>query len=342
MKIDILCVEGSPRNITPDDLYGVGIGGAEKSLVELSQKWGELGHFCDVYNDPVGKSNWGNVHYKPFNSFNPNDERDILITFRGPQNIANGAKYKKHIGFSTDQYTVNSYLSWYNTVDKMVLISEFHKQDHLRRYGSIVNDKGVVIDLGCNIDEYKPIPKNNDQCIFCSVPDRGLDRLYDLWPRILSQVPDAKLIITSSYGLWNRGSDEGNYHHRLKWINVPNVKFVSRVPRSELVKLQLQSDVQLYPCTYDENFCIANAECQVAGLYCVTSNQGALETTNMTDGKIDRRDDNFDNTFVERAVTFLKKSTPEKTEIQQEIRKKAIERFDWNNIINQWSEVIDA
>lgn len=42
--------------------------------------------------------------------------------------------------------------------------------------------------------------------LYCSVPDRGLYYLKDLFPAIRRKVPDASLVITSDFSLWGRAA----------------------------------------------------------------------------------------------------------------------------------------
>lgn len=340
MKIDVLTVEGSPKNILPSFLEGRGVGGAELALITWGDLMAKSGHDIRIYNQ-TAEETWAsnNIQYLPDNRFNPDDDRDILITFRGPNDVSKRSRYKKHIGWSCDQLTRGDYIDWYNSVDKMVLISEFHKEDHIRRYGeNLVRSKAIPLDLGVRSWEYEqPIEKIPYQFIFCSIPDRGLKELYPIWVEIKNQLPEATLIITSDYTLWG-ASEPLNFQYKLQYAGTAGVKFVGNVPRAELVKYQLQSECQIYPCNYDENFCIANAECQVAGCYCITSDKGALKTTNFTGVQIP-----YPNAgYVEEAKKFFAADINTRKELQAAIRNKAFGRFSWQTIAKEWENIFEA
>jgi glycosyltransferase involved in cell wall biosynthesis len=100
---------------------------------------------------------------------------------------------------------------------------------------------------------------------------------------------------------------------------------------------QLASEVHLYPCIYDENFCIAAAETQAAGCYALTTGQGALSTTNFT-GKIL----NSLPEFVASSIAFLQKPESERRKIQYYTQKNAIKRFSWDKILDYWENTILA
>jgi glycosyltransferase involved in cell wall biosynthesis len=344
-RIDIVVVGGSPYGVNPEEVEWPGLGGAELALINFARTMGKRGYEVNVYNNPRKNGDYGSVRYWNIDDFRKDEpERDVLICFRGPVfELSAGAQAKKKIGFSCDQFTMGDYDAWYRAMDEMVVISQFHKNDHLRRYGSVA-EKAIPIDLGVLVEEYPVTEKIPYQCIFCSVPDRGLGKLAALWPRIIEQVPEATLVVTSSYGLWNNGQDEGNFQYRLQLAGMKGLRFLGRIPRSELVKRQLESEVHLYPCTYDENFCIAVAETQVAGAFPVTSINGALGTTNFTGMQIeyDVNSNVFDDTFVRATVTFLKKPAAERNFLQQAGRNAARKRFDWEIVADQWEKIING
>lgn len=351
MIIDILVCDGSPNYITPEDIYRRGIGGAELALFSFGEVMSKRGHEVNIYNTPdknnqsASWTNGNGLNCHPKTSYNPDKPKDVIILFRGPQNTNLGTQHKKLLGWSCDQYTFGDYLSWYNQVDKMVLISEFHKQDHLQRYKSssdTIQSKSIVLDLGVRTWEYQQkIEKIKNRIIFCSVPRRGLDKVANIWKEIKFNIPDASLLITSDYTLWGQGNPD-NMEFRLMFSNLPDVNFLGNIPRYDLVKYQLESEVHLYPCVYDENFCIANAETQVAGNFAITSKQGALDTTNFTGISFPLNDPEFDRKMIGSTVEYLSLSNDKKMEISKEIKEKAQTRFDWERICDEWEKIIYA
>jgi len=335
-NIKVLTVSGSPKNITPETLNGRGVGGAELALITWSELLAKAGDNITVYNQNTGRE-YTDVNVRYTADDRPLfDDQDILVTFRGPNDLAKTTAHRKHLGWSCDQFTVGDYIDWYNTVDKMVLISEFHKQDHILRYGKeLVENKAHVLDLGVRTWEYEEqVEKVPYQFIYCSVPDRGLQNMPDLWRQIKTILPEATLIITSDYTLWG-AAEPMNMQYRLMFAGMPGVKFVGNVSRKELVRYQMESEVQLYPCNYDENFCIANAECQVAGCFCITSNQGALATTNFTGHRV------YDNNYINAVQIFYNLDKETRLELMARARNLAFGRFGWKTIAKKWEELFN-
>ena len=334
-SIDILTINGSPTGVTPLEIEDKGVGGAELSLLRLADGLANRGHRVRVYNDPRHPYDTNNLSFYPRDAFVQGEHRNVLISFRGPHPLALNSNRDKHIGFSCDQFTEGDYDLWYRIVDKMVLISPFHKSDHEQRYKQFDAEKAIITDLGVTNWEYEEdLPKKDKQVIFCSVPDRGLDRVATIWPRVLEYIPDASLVITSDYRLWGI-ADPMNMQYKLKFVGIPGVKFLGKIPRTELVAAQKQSEVHLYPCTYEELFNISTAETQSAGALALTSGIGAIKTTNFT-GKILHDDDEF----VEETVRFLRLPKEQREQIQKEIKAKALARFSWNKILDFWEKEI--
>lgn len=343
LKIDLFCNDGSPMGLIPADIYGKGVGGAELALMSWAETMARRGHEIRIYNDPTVAGNHDEVKYLPKGHFNPMEDRDAFILFRNP--ITSPSPHLKvikagiKIHWSTDQYTSGDFgRDIFPFIDKVICISPYHVDYHKQRYG-IENGKIDYIDLGVKLDDYdQQIEKIPGRCIFCSVPDRGLDILHQLWPKIKEQAPEASLVITSDYRLWGSPTPR-NHQHRLKWLHQQDVIFLGKIDRAQLVQEQLMAEVHSFPCTYEELFCISAAECQVAGAYPITSGTGALSTTNQFGTIIhgNLMEPIWHNQFVSEIVRVLH------GEINSNgMSEKARSRFDWNKICKQWEKLIET
>ena len=113
--------------------------------------------------------------------------------------------------------------------------------------------------------------------LYCSMPDRGLYYLKDLFPAIRRRVPDATLAITSDFSLWGKPAAKEAFERF--FTNHSGVTYLGHVDRSTLLAEQRRARVMAYPCSFPEGFCIAAAECMAAGTVPVTTNAFALSTT---------------------------------------------------------------
>lgn len=338
MNIDVLCNDGSPIGVTLADVYGgngrVGVGGAELALLTMCEAWHNIGHRVRLYNSPRGTGS-------PFRQysvdmFNPHEERDILIIFRSPNPRITHAKGKK-IWWSCDQYTVGNFTEFHGKVDKIVTISPFHANYFKNNYG--IQDT-TVIDLPVRTQDYQePVEKIKHRMIYCSIPDRGLSLLAQAYPRIKQTVPDASLSITSDYRLWGV-LEPRNEKHIQRFLGMEGVRFLSAIPRLDMVREQMLAEVQAYPCTYDELFCYSVAECQTAAAYPVTTPTGALATTNMaslvTEGI---GTPHFNRIFSDLVIETL--LDPHLRDKQQTLREMAMQRFSLERITNEWEKLFN-
>ncbi|MCK5603904.1 glycosyltransferase family 4 protein [Candidatus Pacearchaeota archaeon] len=343
MKIDLIANDGSPLGVTPPDIYGRGIGGAELSMMNLMETFAARDHEVRVYNDPIRGGLYDGVEYIDRKKFNPREARDILIIFRSPNPLMIGALAKEmKIWWSMDQYTIGSFASLAELVDYAVTISPYHTKYHIDTY-NIPADKIGHIDLGVRLSDYEQeVKKIEGRMIFCSIPDRGLPILHAAWPLIHREVPQASLRITSDYTLWGAQSNVSN--HRLNWSGLDGVKFLGNIPRNELVKLQLEAEIMPYPCVYQELFCISAAECQVAGTLPITTTEGALPTTNefgiTVTGDL-QNPNTLQNNFVDRIVSLLREDRAYLEERRKTMSVGAKLRFDWVEIAKKWERLFE-
>lgn len=340
-KLDIIANDGSPLGVTMKSLWGTdgrfGVGGAEQAILTLCQGWQERGYDVTFYNNP-SEGGASPFKQKTLDEFNPLEDRDFLIVFRSPNERIRNVQCPI-IWFSCDQMTVGNFAEFSKRVNKIVCISPRHATYFREMYGI---DDTIVIDLPVRLKDYdrecEKIPK---RCIYTSIPDRGVMQLHAAWPLIHREVPDASLVITSDWRLWNKDIDSSVLlPYQTAYARHPNVSYVGAVKRMQLIEYQLQADLLLYPAIYDELFCITVAEAQVAGALPITSTYGAIETTNSFGVQIKGAptDPKFVEEFSHYAVNYL--LDPRLPQKQREMQEKARKRFDLNRILDEWEEKV--
>jgi len=343
MKIDLIANDGSPLTIIPQDIYARGVGGAELSMIGLVEALAARGHTVAVYNDPRGgEATYGGVKYRPLVALNPMEPRDAIIIFRSPNSrLGPRTGAKKVIWWSCDQYTVGDFSALAKRVDLAVCISEYHRL-YFNAVYEIRRSQSWATDLGVRKQDYeKNVETIPGKCIFCSIPDRGLNQLYPAWLKIKEAVPHATLVITSDYRLW--GADPRNAQHRLAWAGLPGVTFVGAIPRKELCRHQQEAELMLYPSTYEELFCVSVAECSYAGAIPITSEKAALATTNEFGFKIPGQPGTLDftNAFASMAIRLLETDRQYTATRRPTMMANAARRFSWDRIAKQWEYVLE-
>ena len=344
MKIDILCNDGSPLGVTMQSLWGedgrFGVGGAELALLTMCEGWHNKGHQVALFNDPSLFDASPFVQL-PISLFDPQADRDVLIIFRSPNHMAYNAKGFK-VWWSCDQSTVGDFASFASVVQKIVTISPNHTEYFRTMYGI---QNAQHIDLPVRFQDYEnhnsiKIP---NRCIFTSIPDRGLMQLHSAWPLITREVPDATLVITSDWRLWDPNLPEDvAREYRLRFARQKGVTYLGAVKRKSLIQEQLAADFHLYPCIYDELFCISVAESQAVGAYPITSNFGSLPTTNMG---IRIEGNPYSPQWIEEFVhetVRLMKNRPLLEKRQEYVMDRARGRFHIDRILEQWENIFSG
>ena len=338
MRIDVLCSDGSPLGIHYNDIFGengrVGLGGAELALMTVLEGWTKQGHEVVLYNNPVRKDD-SPFEQRYISTFDKNENRDVLVVFRSPNQKAMDAKGYK-VWWSCDQKTIGDFANFAQFADKIVTISPYHSEYFSANYN--IKD-AIHIDIPVRHWEYdEPEEKIPNRLIFTSVPDRGLAIVAKTFPAIKQIVPDASIVITSDYRLWGAVSPL-NQTYADSFRGMDGVVFLGAVTRERLIKEQLKAQIHYYPCLYEELFCIAVAESQVAGVLPITTSKGSLMTTNMgviIDG--DAGHPEVQRLFVETTVEYLQ--NPELPVMQKYLQDKSKERFSLDRVLKEWDEKV--
>lgn len=343
LMIDVYCRDGSPLKITPPMIYGRGVGGAELSMMTWAETMATRGHTVRVFNNPDTPGVYDEVEYLPQAAFNPQEYRDVFIVYRSPNEYLTTCRAGVKIHWSTDQYTIGNYsLDIVPFVDKIICISPYHVKDYQRRYNP-PEDKITHIDLGVRLKDYpRDLEKIKNRFIYCSVPERGLRVVRQIWPQIKDALPDATLVITADHRLWGSHSPN-NHQYRLDLLGVDGVVFLGAIERHKLVTYQCQAQIHLFPCVYEELFCISSAECQAAGAYSMTSTIGALETTNEFGLQLpgNPQDPAWQKSYTDLVIATALDQERLSGKAAKGARL-ARERFDWERICDEWEAIING
>lgn len=342
MKIHILCTDGSPLGVTLKDLWGkgnrgIGLGGSEYALLTLCEEWHKRGDEVVLFNNPTTPDG-SPFEQRRIAEYDPNEKRDVLIIFRSPNDRSVITTNCLKVWWSCDQQTIGDFTRFSSTVDKIVCISPRHAHFFKDIYG-IKNT--TVIDIPVRMDDYDSIEKPErikNRLIFTSVPARGLDNLWRIYPIIQKEIPDVSLAITSDYRLWGVGAS--NEHFRSRWLSRSNVLFFGALPRERYILEQLKAQILLYPSNYDELFCVAVSESQYAGVYPITSNTGALPTTNMgTVLSLNADDPHNDRAYADATISLLNDAVGLER-AQRAVHQLAKERFNPQKILARWDSEV--
>lgn len=265
-----------PPGFTGAKHHGEGVGGTEALVVVLAETLAARGMSVTVATRAEGVvTRHGGVSYMPVRASRPRESDVSVLVKRWSESAADAGPTRFFLATDVhvpDPAELARSVAW-STVS--AALSPFM---HASLMAAAAAPAMQVLPPPVAIGDYGNPPTRRDPVLlYCSVPDRGLYYLKDLFPAIRKRVPDATLVITSDFTLWGRAAAKEAF---MRFFDgQPGVEYCGHVARSMLMTQQLRARVLAYPCTFEEGFCIAAAECMAAGAVPVTTNAFALTTT---------------------------------------------------------------
>jgi glycosyltransferase involved in cell wall biosynthesis len=330
-----------------------GIGGSETAAIFMANELARRGHDVTVLAMYDGEENGVKyVHHERALRSPGEYSSDVFICSRQPIVLSDGGfEFKSsfvwvhdtHCG--ADQRVKEGLLK----SDKVLALSRWHKQ-HLRETYPFLGDGHIIVTRnGIAAGRFaKPPKKEGNRLIFASSPDRGVERLLHLLPRIRATVPDVELHVYYGFETWKKMSEGYGDRESLSRIKhymdlltgpmrQPGVHFHGRVGQQELAEAYLASKVWAYPTWFSETSCISAMEAQAGGCVPVTSGIAALNET-VRHGFIIPGAENtteYADEFV-RVVVKLLTNEIVREEYAAAGRRWAISSLGWDQLATEW------
>ena len=121
----------------------------------------------------------------------------------------------------------------------------------------------------------------------------------------------------------------------------PGIHFTGRLNQHQIVDQWLQTNIWAHPTDFPETSCITCMEAQALGAWPVTNNLWALDDNvkygwllNGTPQKSEMIAAKWFNN-LDKAFGF------EDEKLREEMMEWALDSFDWNNAVSQWSKWIE-
>lgn len=156
---------------------------------------------------------------------------------------------------------------WDKYIDGCVCQTEWHANEYKKKYPQITN-KTHIINNGINTSLFPLVnKKQTNKFIYTSRTERGLTILLDLWPKILENLPDAQLVI-STYTKFPLNKDE----ERVKTVidKYPeSIKHLGQLNTEQLYLEMSSSEYWLFPSIYPETSCITALEMLMSEVICL-------------------------------------------------------------------------
>jgi glycosyltransferase involved in cell wall biosynthesis len=214
-----------------------------------------------------------------------------------------------------------------------------------------IPDKKIFITKnGLNIQDFNRVAlsRNPKRLIYISDYIRGIEHLLKKWEDVLKEVPDAELHLFYGWQLLDALVQSpliekfpelrNKKEQLLALMHQQNVYEHGRIGHKQLVEELLKSGIYVYPCHFEEVFCISAVKAQACGCVPVITAFAALDETVSSGIKIKGRAGNeeINQAFCEAVIDLLK--NPDK---QEPLRQQALslkDSFGWNKVAQQWHD----
>ena len=354
-SLDILIWTGPGwEEWSPDTLDTVGLGGSETAAICMAREFVKLGHKIRVASHCGSRAgNYDGVDYVHFQDVinNPGAYAcDILVSSRQvgifdfpiPHKASFVWVHDIHLG-DPGQPNMGR---WLIKPDRYFCLSEWHKSFFLQVYPFIHRENVIVTKNGLDLNYFKSAPvKDGNRLIYSSSPDRGLERLLELFPRIRKEVPDAQLDVYYGFQTWRSMAANNKeelakidkFERLLEEQKDSGVTYHGRVSKPELAKAFLRSKVWGYPTWFTETYCITALEAMASSCVPVTTALAALPET-VSHGFVfqaDSKSEQYATAFVKRVVRLLK-DEEERSKYAQAGREYAFNFHGWDKVAEKW------
>lgn len=286
---NILCfvASGGFKEWNGSTIYKEGIGGSETYIIEMARNIAFISDYkvfvfchttCSVIVD--------NVKYKNINKYIPFLNHNHITT-------CFISRYSEFIPVTLKNNVDNVYLVVHDLLpsgniipihDKLkgiFCMSEWHKEYFCSIYPTLPNV--MIFPNGINVSDFVIKPKVANSFIYSSFPNRGLLVLLKMFPKIRSLLPNAILNIFCDMNNDYCTLVAKDEMMEIKKLLEEQKEYVTNygfVTKKVLYNFMLQSEYWLYPCTFEETFCITALEAQMAGCICITNDLGNLKDIN--------------------------------------------------------------
>jgi len=335
-----------------------GIGGSETQVILLSREFSKLGYKVKIYNKCKKRHLDGgyDVEYIPFQNFN-DDSKSIFydyfiasryldcfdISFRSGKNYAMIHDIFLIMG-GRDQKDVKL-----DKIDNYFALSNRHKK-FVSEHHSIPLDRIKVTSNGLDFSRFdsEEVPERDPfKLIYSSSPDRGLELLLDLFPKI-----DERAHLHIYYGFENFKDQKyiEKMMNKIKELNKEKerVFYHGRIGQDELAKQFQTSAIWAYPTFFEETYCITALEAMAGGAVVLSSEFWGLIDTVKDGGILLPLNDNRNNVFEPAYQdAWLDECNKLLTDLDyqkywRQKGKKRAERFTWTRVAEQWHNLFKS
>jgi len=283
-KVFCIVADGGWNDWNGRDIHTSGVGGSETWVIEIARNVKKNNPnaivlvFCKC-KEPEDVEGVGYNPIQMFHSFVANNVVDVCIVSRYTQYVPVAIRgYVKEIGIIFHDLIQDETVIPLDSKIKWAFgLTDWHSR-YIRNFFPHLNVQ--TLNYGVS-SKFVSGAKVRNSFVYSSFPNRGLVVLLKMWPRIHQKFPDAVLNLYCDVdGEWvNRvAPDEMREVHRLL-RDARGVVYHGWVSKETLARAWETAEYWLYPCKFEETFCLTALEAAVSKTLAVTNNLAALEDT---------------------------------------------------------------
>ena len=284
-KIMVIVADGGWSNWSGKDILTSGVGGSETWVIEMA-RYIKKNSFMDVvvFCRTDKSEFFEDVGYNPielFYSFVAEYQIEYIIISRYTKYIPVALQTCKNVGvIFHDILTPDTIIPKHEHLKWVWGLTDWHC-NHIKTIFPQFEQITKTLNYGIN-DNFKINNeiKIKNSFIYSSFPNRGLVVLLKMWPRIKLCLPDATLnIYCDINGDWVNKVIPDEMAVIKQTINQPGIVYHSWVSKSELAEAWKTAEYWLYPCKFEETFCLTAMEAAISKTFVISNNLAALGET---------------------------------------------------------------
>lgn len=176
--------------------------------------------------------------------------------------------------------------------DKFIFVSNYQRDRYMNYHNIPLNKIDVIYN--CIEDVNLNDERNSDliRFIYHTTPHRGLELLYPIFDKLSVKFENIHLDVFSSYKVYGWDDNEQYQFLYKRLAKHPNISYHGAVSNSEIISHLRKTDIFLYPCIWEETYCLALTEAISNGVLCIHNDLGCLSETSFGNSIIYKYDDN--------------------------------------------------
>jgi hypothetical protein len=287
-----IVADGNWKEWSGETIEKEGLGGSETHTIELASVIQESGsHNVIVFCNCLEETYWKNVCYKPlqqyFEFICKNYVHTSIISRYSEYIPATIHSNVDHIIVIVhDIQLTGRVIPIHPKIKTIICLTEWHRKRFLRDFPQF-KDISVVCHHGIYTKDFdqskREITTNRPKFIYSSFPNRGLYILLEMWSNILLLFPHA---ILDLYVDLDHKWFSDNFPVMKEKIQTLLAPFLNKsvfyhgwVNKKTLNQAWVDADIWLYPCIWEETFCLTALEAAASKTLAITTDLAALSET---------------------------------------------------------------